>query len=263
MKFFDSHAHYWDARFEAETESGTDALLSTLFESTVSGIVNVGTNLETTLLSIRQAQRYACMYAAGGIHPGDIPEDAVIDTLEMVWTPLFQNPENKLVALGEIGLDYHYTPLDKARQMIFFEAQMALAEKLSLPVIIHDREAHGDSFDMIRRFPRVRGVFHSYSGSAEMAKALVSRGYHISFSGTVSFTNAKRVAQAAAAVPRDRLLIETDCPYLAPHPFRGKLNHSGLLPYTARAIAEIWGCTEEEVAEVTAENARRFFGLDG
>ena len=261
MKFFDSHAHYWDARFEAETESGTDALLKTLFESTVSGIVNVGTNLETTLLSIRQAQRYACMYAAGGIHPGDIPEDASIDMLETVWTPLFQNPENKLVALGEIGLDYHYTPFDKARQLAFFEAQMALAEKLSLPVIIHDREAHGDSFDMIRRFPNVRGVFHSYSGSAEMAKALVSRGYHISFSGTVSFKNARRVTEAAACVPRDRLLIETDCPYLAPHPFRGQLNHSGLLPYTARAVAAAWGCTEEEVASVTEENARRFFGL--
>jgi TatD DNase family protein len=129
--------------------------------------------------------------------------------------------------------------------------------------LIHDREAHGDCFDVISAHPDVRGVFHSYSGSAEMARDLVAKGYYISFSGTVSFTNAKRVAQAAAAVPRDRLLIETDCPYLAPHPFRGKLNHSGLLPYTARAIAEIWGCTEEEVAEVTAENARRFFGLDG
>lgn len=261
MKFFDSHAHYWDARFEAETESGTDALLSTLFESTVSGIVNVGTNLETTLLSIRQAQRYACMYAAGGIHPGDIPEDAVIDTLEMVWTPLFQNPENKLVALGEIGLDYHYTPFDKARQMMFFEAQMALAEKLSLPVIIHDREAHGDSFDMIRRFPRVRGVFHSYSGSAEMAKALVSRGYHISFSGTVSFKNARNVKEAAAAIPKESVLIETDAPYLAPHPFRGRMNHSGYLAYTAEALAELWQISVQEVADITEQNAKEFFHI--
>lgn len=261
MKFFDSHAHYWDARFEVETESGTDALLSTLFESTVSGIVNVGTNLETTLLSIRQAQRYACMYAAGGIHPGDIPEDAVIDTLEMVWTPLFQNPENKLVALGEIGLDYHYTPFDKARQMMFFEAQMALAEKLSLPVIIHDREAHGDSFDMIRRFPRVRGVFHSYSGSAEMAKELTRRGWYISFSGVVTFKNARKVREVAAMIPADRILIETDAPYLAPEPFRGRLNHSGLMVYTAKALSEILGKTAQEIADLTSENAMRLFGI--
>ena len=201
------------------------------------------------------------MYAAGGIHPGDIPENATVDTLEKIWTPLFHSSENKLVALGEIGLDYHYTPFDKMRQMAFFEAQMALAEKLSLPVIIHDREAHGDCFDMIRRFPNVTGVFHSYSGSAEMAKALVSKGYRISFSGTVSFKNARNVKEAAAAIPRESVLIETDAPYLTPHPYRGKLNHSGYLLYTAEALAEVWGTDVSEVAHVTEENALAFFHI--
>ena len=261
MKFFDSHAHYWDSRFDSETESGTDALLTELFASSVAGIVNVGTNWETTMLSIDQARRYENMYVAGGIHPGDIPEDAKVEDLEAIWTPLLQNPQNKVVALGEIGLDYHYTPFDKMRQLSFFEAQMALAEKLSLPVVIHDREAHGDSFDMIRRFPNVKGVFHSYSGSAEMAKTLVSRGYYVSFSGTVSFKNARNVKEAVGAIPREAVLIETDAPYLTPHPFRGRMNHSGYLAYTAEAIAEIWNTTVEDVARITEQNAKEFFKI--
>ena len=261
MTFFDSHAHYWDTRFESETEHGADALINALLESSVSGIVNVGTNMETTLLAIRQAGMFPKMFAAGGIHPGDIPEGMDPDDLEKTFLPLFQNPENKLVALGEIGLDYHYTPFDKERQMNFFEAQMRFAQRYALPVIIHDREAHGDSFDMIRRFPDVRGVFHSYSGSAEMAKDLVRRGYMISFSGTVSFKNARSVKEAAAAVPKESVMIETDAPYLTPHPYRGKLNHSGYLAYTAEALAEIWQLSVSEVARITEENAKKFFGL--
>ncbi len=261
MKFFDSHAHYWDTRFEAETESGVDTLLNELFENSVSGIVNVGTNFETTALSIRQAQKYPFMYAAGGIHPGDICDGDSPYTVEEIWTPLFRDPKNKLIALGEIGLDYHYTPFDKARQMAFFEAQMALAEKLSLPVVIHDREAHGDCFDMVRRFPNVRGVFHSYSGSAEMAKALVSRGYYISFSGTVSFKNARNVKETTSAIPKEAILIETDAPYLAPHPYRGRLNHSGYLLYTAEAITQIWQRSLNDVAQITEQNAKAFFNL--
>ena len=261
MKFFDSHAHYWDLRFASETEAGVDALIEQLLSTTVSGIINVGTNLETTLLSIEQAKKHEKMYAIGGVHPGDIPADMSPLALEDVFLPLFQAPENKLVALGEIGLDYHYTPFDKKLQMDFFEAQMALAEKLSLPVVIHDREAHGDCFDMVRRFPNVRGVFHSYSGSAEMAKALVSRGYMISFSGTLTFTNAKKPALVAAAIPPEMILIETDCPYLAPHPKRGTLNHSGNLVYTNARLSEILGITPEECAELTERNARRVFGL--
>lgn len=262
MEFFDSHAHYWDSRFATETENGAEALLDALFSESVSGIVNVGTDLDTTALAIAQAKKYAKMYAAGGIHPGEIPDNIRAEDVEALLSPLFEEPENKLVALGEIGLDYHYTPFDKSRQKAFFETQMAFAEKHALPVIIHDREAHGDCVDMVRAFPNVVGVFHSYSGSAEMAKDLVRRGYYISFSGTISFKNARAVREAASVLPHDRVLIETDAPYLAPHPYRGRMNHSGYLAYTAEALADVWGIPLSEVARITEENAKRFFRLN-
>jgi len=145
--------------------------------------------------------------------------------------------------------------------MKYFKAQMSLAAALDIPVVIHDREAHGDIMDVIREFPGVRGVLHSYSGSPEMAEELVRRGYMISFSGTLTFTNARRVKEVAQTLPRESVLIETDCPYLAPHPHRGKLNHSGYLEFTNRALSEIFGISEEECAELTEMNARRFFGI--
>lgn len=261
MRYFDSHAHYWDKRFENELEEGVDACVDTLFRESVCGIVNVGTSPATTRLAIEQAKRFPLMYAAGGIHPSDVeemsdPEEALSD-LEA----LLVDPKNKIVALGEIGLDYHYLPFDKSLQMSYFHAQMEMAKRLSLPVIIHDREAHGDCFNVVRAHTNVRGVFHSYSGSAEMAKDLVRRGYMISFSGTVSFKNARSVKEAASVLPRNMVLIETDCPYLTPHPYRGKLNHSGYLRYTCAALAEVWGLSEEETARVTAENAKRFFSV--
>lgn len=261
MKFFDSHAHYWDSRFASETENGVDALLEALFSASVSGIVNVGTNLETTRLAVEQAKKHPAMFATGGFHPGDIPDDMDADMVEEVLTPLFDDAQNKLVALGEIGLDYHYTPFDQKRQMAFFESQMRFAQKRRLPVVIHDREAHGDCFDTVRAFPDVLGVFHSYSGSAEMAKDLVRRGYMISFSGTVSFKNARNVKEAARAIPRDMVMIETDAPYLTPHPHRGKMNHSGYLFYTAEALAEAWGASLCDVAAITEENAKKFYHI--
>lgn len=261
MGYFDSHAHYWDRRFEEEWEGGADALIRAALSSCVSGIVNVGTSPETSLLAIEQAKKYPGMFAAAGLHPSDVGGFEELEEALAAVEALFADPQNKLVALGEIGLDYHYEPYDKAVQLAYFHGQLELAAKIGVPVLIHDREAHGDCYEAVCAHPDVRGVFHSYSGSAEMARDLVARGYYISFSGTVSFKNARRVTEAAACVPRDRLLIETDCPYLAPHPHRGKLNHSGLLPHTAAAIAAVWGCTEEEVAAVTEENAKRFFGL--
>jgi TatD DNase family protein len=153
--------------------------------------------------------------------------------------------------------------MDKGKQACFFDVQMELARELDLPVIIHDREAHGDCFETILRHPEVRGVFHSYSGSAEMARELVRRGWYLSFSGTLTFKNAERVRAAAMAVPRDRLLIETDAPYLAPHPHRGKLNHSGLLIHSLETLSQLWECTSEEAAQITEQNAERlFFGTD-
>ena len=151
--------------------------------------------------------------------------------------------------------------MNKELQAFFFGGQMKLAEKLSMPVIIHDREAHGDCFETVLRHPNVKGVFHSYSGSAEMAHELTRRGWYISFSGTVTFTNAARVREAAAAVPHDLLLIETDAPYLAPHPHRGKLNHSGHLTHVVETLAQIWDCSPEDAALQTYQNAMQFFNL--
>ena len=262
MRFFDSHAHYWDSRFATETESGVEALLSALLSESVSGIVNVGTDLDTTALAIAQAKKYSKMYAAGGIHPGEIPDNIRAEDVEALLSPLFKEPENKLVALGEIGLDYHYTPFDKSRQKAFFEAQMAFAEKHALPVIIHDREAHGDCVDMVRAFSGVVGVFHSYSGSAEMAKDLVRRGYYISFSGTISFKNARAVREAASVLPHDRVLIETDAPYLPPVPHRGERNDSSLVRFVAERLAAIKGITVDALIAATVENGKRLFAIE-
>ena len=262
MKYFDSHAHYYDERFESECNEGVDALIGTLLSSKVSGIINVGTSPETCRLAIAQARKYADMHTVLGIHPGDC--QYLTETLDEALSDiesLIKDKSNKCVALGEIGLDYHYPDTDKEKQMRYFRAQMKIAESLSLPVVIHDREAHGDIMDVVREFPNVKGVFHSYSGSPEMATELVRRGYLISFSGTLTFTNARKVREVAAVLDHDSVLIETDSPYLAPHPHRGTLNHSGNLEYTNHVLADIFGVSEEECAAITERNARRFFGL--
>jgi TatD DNase family protein len=201
------------------------------------------------------------MYTAIGIHPSDTRflSDADRDIAEI--EALILDKGNKCVLLGEIGLDYHYPDTDKEKQFLYFDKQLQLAEKLDIPVCIHDRDAHGDVMDFIRKYPKVRGILHSYSGSPEMARELISLGYMISFSGTLTFKNARRPREVAEAIPKDSVLVETDCPYLAPHPHRGKLNHSGYLEYTVAALAEIWGESPENVARITAENAKRFLGI--
>ena len=269
---FDTHAHYFDKKFES-LEGGADAVLCNLFENQgIEAIVNVGTNLQNAHSVIEQASRYAKMYAAVGIHPEDChfitdPEAALLE-LSTMLQDAEKRKQNKIVALGEIGLDYHWQsydngriPMNKELQAFFFEEQLKLAEKFDLPVIIHDREAHGDCFETVLRHPNVKGVFHSYSGSAEMAHELTRRGWYISFSGTLTFTNAARVREAASAVPRNKLLIETDAPYLAPHPNRGKLNHSGYLTFVLSTLAQIWDCSPEDAAAQTYQNARTFFTL--
>ena len=263
-KLFDSHAHYYDDRFD-EVEGGAAALLDCLFEGEVGGIVNVGTDLDNAKIVIESAACFENMYAAVGIHPSDGQAYRDISAAMAELTALLGDAESrkqrKIVALGEIGLDYHYPDTDKPHQMAFFESQLALAEQLDMPVIVHDREAHGDCFDAVCRYPRVRGVFHSYSGSAEMARDLVRRGWYISFSGVVTFKNAPRVREAVQATPLDRILIETDAPYLAPVPYRGQMNHSGLMRYTAEAIAAIKGVRYDELLRVTTENAKKLFDI--
>lgn len=260
-KMFDSHAHYYDERFERET-GGTDALLQSLFATDVCGIINIGTDPENSREVVREAARWEGMYATVGIHPGDGQRQADIDAALAEIEELLKNAkEKKIVALGEIGLDYHYDDTDREKQAYFFEKQLELAEKYGMPVVIHDREAHGDCFDAVCRHPNVTGVFHSYSGSAEMARDLVRRGWYISFSGVITFKNAPKVREAVAATPLDRILIETDAPYLAPVPHRGKLNHSGLMRYTAEAIAAVKGITTDALIRVTRENAKRLFKI--
>ncbi len=261
MMYFDSHAHYYDDRFAEEYEGGAEALLSLCLGKSVSSVINVGTCPETCRAAVEQARRYPDMYTALGLHPSDSRLVSDIDSALTEIEVMIRDKSSKCVALGEIGLDYHYPDTDRARQIDIFHRQMRMAEHLGLPVVIHDRDAHEDVMAVVRSYPGVRGVLHSFSGSSEMAAELVRLGYMISLSGTVTFKNARRPKEVAAAVPADRLLIETDCPYLAPHPLRGTLNHSGNLEYTCRAIAEIRGISEEECAELTDKNARRFFGI--
>lgn len=267
MKYFDSHAHYFDPWLE-EYDGGADALLEKLFADNVSGIVNVATNAENLRECIAQAEKYENMYVAAGIHPEDCLNiediDVALSEIESYISDAEVRRKNKIVAIGEIGFDHHVDGFNedmKQKQRYTFEAQMKMAERYGLPVVIHDREAHGDCFDMVLRYPSVNGIFHSYSGSAEMARELVRRGWYISFSGVVTFKNAMRVREVLASVPHDRLLIETDAPYLSPHPLRGKMNHSGNLMYTCATVAETLGITESDAALLTEQNARKIFGI--
>ena len=261
MKYFDSHAHYYDERFESEINESVDSLIGALLQDSVSYIVNIGTSPAASRLAIEQAKKFDNMYTAVGIHPSDTRFLTDIDSELREIEELILDPASKCVCLGEIGLDYHYDGTDKEKQMEYFDRQMRLAAKLGLPVSIHDREAHQDTLDMIKRHPDVKGILHSFSGSVEMALELVRLGYYISFSGTLTFTNAKKPREVAAVLPHDRVLIETDCPYLTPHPHRGKINHSGYLAYTNAMLAEVWGITPEECARIAEENARRIFGI--
>ena len=262
--FFDSHAHYYDERFYGEENpDGADALLSLLFERGLLGAINVSSSYPAALKVVEQAKKFDKMYAAVGVHPEDLVSDGInyIEQIEKIRSLAENREENKIVAIGEIGLDYYWRQDNKPEQQDCFERQLALAEELSLPVIVHDREAHGDCFETVLRYPNVKGVFHSYSGSAEMATELIKRGWYISFSGVVSFKNAVKIKEVAAIVPSDRILIETDAPYLAPHPFRGKINHSGRLFYTASALATERGIDVKAVSELTYNNAKALFRI--
>lgn len=262
MKYFDSHAHYYDERFKSEYEGSVESLIDALLKSDISHIINVGTSPTTSRLAVAQAVKFDNMYTALGIHPSDsqylgVSLDSALSDIEA----LIRDGKNKCVALGEIGLDYHYPDTDRECQKRYFDAQLTLAEELDLPVVIHDRDSHEDVLETIKAHKGVRGVLHSFSGSAEMARELIKQGFFISFSGTLTFTNARKPREVAAALPREVVLIETDCPYLAPHPRRGTLNHSGNLVYTNAALADVWGVSAEECAAITGENARRLFDI--
>lgn len=251
--YFDSHAHLDDRRFDGDRET----ILSELKQHGVGLIMNVGCDLPSSESSAALAQKYDFVYAAVGSHPDDA--DHVNRVLLDRYRALAQQP--KVRAIGEIGLDYHYEDVPRAQQIIAFEQQMELAEALKMPVIVHEREAHGDAMEIIQRHPDARGVFHCYSGSAEMALWLAERGWYIGFTGVVTFKNARRALEAVEALPIERILIETDCPYMAPEPHWGKRNDSRYVPLVAAKIAELKGISPEQAGEITTENAKRLFGI--
>lgn len=260
MRIFDSHAHYDDDRFETEFEGGRDAVLPYVFSCGVERIVNVGASLASSRAAVDLAAKHPQICAAVGIHPNDCGKVGTLEEEMDAVRALAAHP--KVVAIGETGMDFYWNEPAPRVQERWFRAQMELAKETGLPVIIHDREAHGPCLDMVREYPEVRGVFHSYSGSAEMAAELIKRGWMLSFSGVVTFKNASRVKEVVASVPLESMMVETDCPYLAPHPYRGKLNHSGLLVHTLSAIAELHAVTPDEAAEITYRNACAFYGIE-
>lgn len=257
--FFDTHAHYDDERFSGEENPvGRDALIESLFASDICGILNCATKTEGFPDTLALAEKYPFMYAALGIHPSDcFRYDDMDDALSTLESAL-RNPS--VVALGEIGLDYHYDFSPRDIQRIYFTEQLSLASRLGLPAVIHDRDAHLDVFESVRAF-KGTAVFHSCSESAETVRQLCRAGHYISFSGSVTFKNARVAAEAAAVVPDELLLIETDCPYLAPSPHRGELNHSGFVRYTAQRLAELRGVSLEHIERITADNAKKLFRL--
>lgn len=251
---FDTHAHYDDERFDGDRE----ALLAGMPEKNVGLIVNPGCDISSSRTAVALAESFDFVYAAVGIHPencGDF-ELGMIDRLRQ----MAKNP--RVVAIGEIGLDYYWAenPPRELQQEVL-RRQLRLAEELGLPVIIHDRDAHGDTLEIVREFPRVRGVFHCFAGSVEMARELIKMGWMLSFNGAVTFKNAKRAPEVIAAVPLEKLMIETDAPYLTPVPHRGERNDSSYVRLVAEKIAQIKGLTPEEVEKATWENGRRFFGV--
>lgn len=251
--YFDSHAHLDDTRFDGDRAE----IFDTLKEHDIGLVMNVGCDLPSSERSVALAERYPFVYAAVGSHPDDA--DHVDGRLLDRYRALAAHP--KVRAIGEIGLDYHYEDIPRARQIIAFEEQLELAEALKKPVIVHEREAHGDATDIVRRHPDVRGVFHCFSGSKELALWLVERGWYIGFTGVLTFKNARKAVETAQVLPLDRILIETDCPYMAPEPYRGRRNDSRYVPLVAEKLAELRGLTPEEAGSITTENARRLFGI--
>ena len=250
---FDTHAHYDDAAFDADR----DALLEALPASGVGLVIDPGCDVKSSEHALQLAARWPHVYAAVGIHPEELGGMAEGDPerIEALCT------QDKCVAVGEIGLDYYWDASRKEEQKALFVEQLRLALRRDLPVIVHDREAHGDCLGIVRRFPGLRGVFHCYSGSVEMAQELLKRGWYLGFDGPITYKNARKALEVLEICPLDRVLIETDSPYLSPVPMRGKRNDSRNLVYVTEKIAEIKGITPEEAAAITMENGKKLFNI--
>lgn len=252
---FDTHAHYDDARFDEDRE----LVLDSLPQQGVCAVVNAASDLASARAGLALAERFPFLWATAGVHPQEVgglagPAEPTLEALRR----LLAHP--RAVAVGEIGLDYHYDAAPRETQLVWFERQLRLAMELDLPVVVHDREAHEDTLRLLREI-RPRGVVHCFSGSPELASEILKLGMYIGLGGAVTFKNAKKPVEVAAMTPADRLVLETDAPYMTPVPFRGKRNHSGLIAHTAARIAEIRGVPVEELLRETRANACALYGV--
>lgn len=250
---FDTHAHYDSGAFNADREE----VLASMPQKGVGLILDPGCDERSSRAALALAERFSFVYAAVGIHPED-RDSMSADSLHAVRALAVHE---KCVAIGEIGLDYYWDASHKDEQKSLFEAQLALAQELDMPVIVHDREAHADCLELVRRFPAARGVFHCFSGSAEMAEILLRRGWYLGFDGPVTYKNARKALEVLEITPPERILIETDSPYMSPVPLRGKRNDSANLVYIIEKIAEIKGMSPHEIEEITWENGRSLFQI--
>ena len=251
---FDTHAHLDDRAFDQDRWE----LISRLPQAGIGLVMNPGCSLASSRNAAALAREYDFLYAAVGSHP-DAADEVTPQVLDAYRQLCRDNP--KVLAIGEIGLDYHYEDIPRQRQLAAFRDQIALAQELGLPVIVHEREAHADGMAVVEEFPQVTGVFHCYSGSAEMAQWLVSRGWYIGFTGVLTFKNARKAVEVAQQLPLERIVLETDCPYMSPEPYRGKRNDPSRLPFMAQKLAQLRGLSAEEVAAITTENGRRLYRL--
>ena len=248
---FDTHAHLNDPAFDPDRAE----LLETFKNAGVGLVLNAGCSLESSRDCIALAEAYPWIYCSVGTHP-DTADEVNEEVLE-AYRQMCKHP--KVKAIGEIGLDYYYETIHRDAQMRAFRMQMQLAQELDMPVIVHERDAHNDGMTIVKEFPKVKGVFHCYSGSAEMARQLVELGWYIGFTGVLTFKNARKAVEVAASIPLDRIVLETDCPYMAPEPFRGKRNDPGKLYRMAEKLAEIRGMSVEEIHRITVENGKRLY----
>ena len=249
---FDTHAHYDDEAFDDDRES----LILSLKDRGVVGIVSCGCDIASTVANQNLSHSFDDFYFAAGFHPENL-EDFSVEDLEKL-EPFFA--DEKCVAVGEIGLDYHWMNSTKEKQRELFVAQIELAKAKGLPVIVHDREAHGDTLDILKA-TKPSGVLHCFSGSVEMAREVIKLGMFLGFNGVATFKNARKIPEVIKEIPLDRIVLETDCPYLAPEPHRGKRNDSSFIPFIAQRIGEILGISAQEVLDVTNKNARALYNL--
>lgn len=249
---FDTHAHYDDEAFDDDRES----LVLSLKDRGVVGIVSCGCDIASTVANQNLSHSFDDFYFAAGFHPENL-EDFSVEDLEKL-EPFFA--DEKCVAVGEIGLDYHWMNSTKEKQRELFVAQIELAKAKGLPVIVHDREAHGDTLEILKA-TKPSGVLHCFSGSVEMAREVIKLGMFLGFNGVATFKNARKIPEVIREIPLDRIVLETDCPYLAPEPHRGKRNDSSFIPFIAQRIGEILGISAQEVLDVTNKNARALYNL--